>query len=121
MPGGAWSAQQRFVERDRGVHAKSGHYSLDFPWPYWQSWVHVEAAGYLPADSRIFTTEEGTATADIELEPAANIVVKVLQPDGCPPLPRRFMSETAVIPSSSPMRFPKTSRAPPVSVAILAL
>src|SRR6185437_12659018 len=43
MPGGAWSQQQRFVERDRGVAARSGRYSLDFPWPYPQTWVHVEA------------------------------------------------------------------------------
>ncbi len=84
MTGGAWNAANRWLNSDRAIASTNGRYSINIDWWCTEVWIHVEAPGYLPADSRIFTTEEGSATADIELKPAANIVVKVLLPDGSP-------------------------------------
>jgi beta-lactamase regulating signal transducer with metallopeptidase domain/peroxiredoxin len=66
------------------VEYTGGRYSMKFDTERRESHVRIEAAGYEPAESRAFRSDEGAMSQDFRLKPAAGISGIVLLPDGRP-------------------------------------
>ncbi len=64
------------------VEYTGGRYSMKFAFPTKESYVRVEAAGYEPAESRAFRSDEGAMIQDFRLTPATGISGVVFLPNG---------------------------------------
>ena len=86
VPGLAWGREGDSPSwmRYRIKNGKDGTYSHQFGEPYPQYFVRIEAEGYLPAVSRLFSADEGKATFDFELKKGSGPEAVVLDPEGKP-------------------------------------
>jgi beta-lactamase regulating signal transducer with metallopeptidase domain/thiol-disulfide isomerase/thioredoxin len=75
---------QTYWDRDEGAKYTSGKYSYKVEEPMRAYHLRVVAAGYQPATSRGFATNEGKVTFNFELEPANGPTGVVLLPNGQP-------------------------------------
>jgi len=82
--GGAWTPEQKWVDRDKSFANADGTFAVPFPWMYPQVWVYVEAPRYAPQQSKVYSTEEGELTVDLKLEPARNLAGVVTTESGEP-------------------------------------
>lgn len=79
------SRPQPSWSRDEGAHYRDGSYEYKFDEPIDGEYVlQVVAAGYLPASSRPFKSDEGAVTFDFALKFGSGITGTVLSPSGEP-------------------------------------
>lgn len=84
LSGIAWEGSETASSFREGKPGASGSYSREFTYPYPGHVVRIEAEGYLPADSRVFRSDEGAVTYDFELKKGAGVEGRVLRADGSP-------------------------------------
>jgi len=62
----------------------AGIFDFHLTWSYPGYVLRIEAPGYQPAESRVFTMDEGTVSLDFKLTQGSDVSATVLRPDGQP-------------------------------------
>jgi thiol-disulfide isomerase/thioredoxin len=73
---------QRNAQNETNGHA--GKFAYHITWTYPGYGVRIEAPGYQPAESRVFSADEGEVFLDFKLNKGVDIMGKILKPDGQP-------------------------------------
>ncbi len=71
-------------QRQNPATGRDGRYTTTFTYPYDGHVVRIEAKGYLPAESRVFTSSEGEQTFDFKLKKGNGPKGVVVGTDGQP-------------------------------------
>jgi thiol-disulfide isomerase/thioredoxin len=80
--GGQATAWQR--DKVNSAPGNGGRFDKHLTWSYPGYAIRIEAAGYQPAESRIFTADEGEVTLEFKLAKGVELTATVLKPDGKP-------------------------------------
>jgi thiol-disulfide isomerase/thioredoxin len=66
------------------IEGKAGAFDFSLTFAYPGFAVRIEAPGYQPAESRVFTEDEGTVALEFKMKKGADVKATVLRPDGRP-------------------------------------
>lgn len=85
IPGFQWQGSSQITwQRNHALKLAGGFYEKTFTYPCNGYSVRIEAEGFKPAVSRLFTSDEESVTFDFELEKGDQITGTVFLPDGSP-------------------------------------
>ena len=86
ISGTVWDKKQPISWPMASPQAKpyGGEFDATENWPQLGYALRIDADGYLPAESRVYTADEGAVTLDIKLVRGTDLVATVLAPDGRP-------------------------------------